>query len=115
MFGPHTFKEVKEMKSMFESFDVDGSGTVDLEEFVNSPVFKSSHLAANSDGMFDMIDKDKSGDITVDELFAAFFRFASKRELQAMSQQVYMLCYSHFTRNSAYAFLFLKGKITSQG
>jgi Ca2+-binding EF-hand superfamily protein len=65
MFGPYSFREVMILKKMFDSFDVDGSGTVDLEEFVNSPIFKSSHLASNADSMFEAVDKDSSGEVNV--------------------------------------------------
>lgn len=93
----------------FDSFDVDGSGTIDLDEFTNSPQFKSSHLVTSTQGMIDefylspyfflnafffsfsigmfaAIDKDKSNDITLEELFAAYFRFASKKELNDMNK-----------------------------
>ncbi len=105
-----------DLKILFDSFDSNGSGAVDLEEFVNSSIFQGrytghfqwiniyfeissvfffiwislptpflfSHLAASSDSMFDAVDKDKSGEITLSELFAAYFRYASKKDLQNM-------------------------------
>ena len=72
------------LKNVFSAYDTDGSGSVDLDEFVNSASFKNSHLASSADSMFELVDKDSSGEITLDELMKVYFRYASKKDLQAM-------------------------------
>ena len=88
MFGPYTLKEAHVLKTMFESLDADRSGSVDVDEFINSPAFQMSHLAASADSMFSAVDVDASGEITLNELFQAYFRFATKKDIDAMTVHV---------------------------
>lgn len=64
-----------------ESLDLDGSGGIDYTEFITGAVDKVSFL--NKDNLkaaFQMIDKDHSGMITMEELKFAFDTKGEKEE-----------------------------------
>ena len=117
VFGRYTAKEVLQLKSMFEMFDEDGSGAIDLEEFQSSAMMQESHLFSNTGGMFESIDVDNDGTITLEGLMQVAFPFASKKEIKQMqawlnrkkeselharkgAQPFLALCFSPFTCNT---------------
>jgi calcium-dependent protein kinase len=56
-----------------KSLDIDGNGTVDFTEFITAAIDKVALLnKENLKAAFDLIDNDKSGFITINELKAAF-------------------------------------------
>lgn len=57
----------------YHEIDRDGSGTINIEEFMNSDSFKSSQMFYMSKSVFKSLDKDGSGDIEIDELLPIVF------------------------------------------
>ena len=57
----------------YHEIDRDGSGTINIEEFMNSESFKSSQMFYMSKSVFKSLDKDGSGDIEIDELLPIVF------------------------------------------
>jgi WD40 repeat protein/Ca2+-binding EF-hand superfamily protein len=83
-FGSYGIKEVLELRKLFNSIDEDASGSIDVEEFVNSPALKSTHMFVNAESMFGSIDRDESGTISFGELLAVAFPQASRKNLNKM-------------------------------
>lgn len=85
-FGQYTIKEVLELKMMFDSMDEDGSGEVDLHEFLSSPTWQRSHLAGTASTVFNTIDNDSDGSISLTELLSITFPGAKPSERRAMKE-----------------------------
>lgn len=85
-FGPYTIKEVLELKMLFDSMDEDGSGEIDAQEFLSSPAWQSSHLCTTASTVFNTIDADHDGKITLGELLAITFPGAKSSERKAMKE-----------------------------
>jgi Ca2+-binding EF-hand superfamily protein len=83
-FGSYGIKEVLELRKLFNSIDEDASGSIDVEEFVNSPALKSTHLFDNAASMFSSIDRDESGTISFAELLTVAFPQASRTNRKKM-------------------------------
>ena len=103
-------KDVREIKALFDAFDVyvgvgncwhasacvtcrclvycvylsDGSGTIDASEFQLSSAWRQSKLPNIASSLFDSLDKDGSGELTLDELVKVVFPYASDREVSGM-------------------------------
>jgi WD40 repeat protein/Ca2+-binding EF-hand superfamily protein len=72
-FGPYTTQDVQAMRALFNSYDEDGSGTIETAEFMNSDNMQHSHLFENASSMFASIDKDGSGSISFMEMCESVF------------------------------------------
>eukprot|EP00753_Platysulcus_tardus_P022466 PLAT9620.1.p1 GENE.PLAT9620.1~~PLAT9620.1.p1 ORF type:complete len:1763 (-),score=707.77 PLAT9620.1:73-5361(-) len=94
-FGRYDTKEVFELKQIFDSLDTDGSGEVDINEFVSSSVWSDSEKASNLNRMFESLDFDQSGTLTIDELMTVCFPRASKQQIRDMLQFVTVLQNQH--------------------
>lgn len=71
----------KSYQDIMKSLDIDGNGSVDYTEFVTAAIDKVAMLnKENLKAAFNLIDVDKSGAITVDELKAAFDSHGEKDE-----------------------------------
>ena len=101
---------MREIKALFDAFDVyvgvgnrwhvsvcvtcrclvycvylsDGSGTIDASEFQLSSAWRQSKLPNIASSLFDSLDKDGSGELTLDELVKVVFPYASDREVSGM-------------------------------
>ena len=76
--GFFTVKEVFDFKERFDKLDSDGSGEIDLSEFVaNFPDAFGRGIHATR--MFREIDKDHSGEITFGELMGVIYPISSAR------------------------------------
>jgi len=62
----------------------DGSGTIDASEFGASSAWRASNLPEIASSLFDSLDKDGSGELTLDELVKVVFPYASDREVAEM-------------------------------
>ena len=62
-FGPYTIKEVLELKMLFDSIDEDGSGEIELQEFLTSHSWQASHLSSTASTVFNTIDSDSDGKV----------------------------------------------------
>ena len=114
MFGDYSLPEIQAIKHLFDMMDIDQNGSINLEEFVNSPAFQfrlvyvlhghcvhemfSSHLATNADGMFSAIAASGSGEFSFEELLSCYCRFASKKDIANM--MVRYECNSQFFKTS---------------
>ncbi len=87
-FGSYTVKEVLELRKLFNAIDDDASGSIDVEEFVNSPALSSTHLFMNATSMFESIDRDASGTISFGELLAVAFPQATRANVKQMLKYV---------------------------
>jgi len=72
-FGEYSIQDVLAFKRMYHEIDQDGSGTINIEEFMNSDSFRSSQMFFMSKSVFKSLDKDGSGDIEIDELLPVVF------------------------------------------
>merc|ERR1711871_1921765 len=72
-FGPYTMQDVLSVRALFNSYDDDGSGSIDSSEFKTSVNMKHQHLFENAGSMFSAIDKDGSGTVTFQEMCEAVF------------------------------------------
>ena len=72
-FGPYTMQDVQSVRALFNSYDDDGSGSIDSTEFRSSANMKHQHLFENAGSMFSAIDKDGSGTVTFQEMCEAVF------------------------------------------
>jgi len=98
-------KDVMDLKAVFDEYDKDGSGTIVYEEMhgqlkkkadaaAPKPGEKSSlqqrkanvgvSLLDVSQGVFEQMDKDKSGDVTFEEMLTVMFQYAKPEEIQLM-------------------------------
>ncbi len=81
--GPYSKREILEVKELFDRLDRDGSGSIDVEEFLNDkrtdPVM-AQHLRS----MFQSLDADASGSVEVSEYLSVVFPRASAVELEEM-------------------------------
>lgn len=69
------------MSEIIEALDTDGSGTIDYTEFITAAIDKVFLLSAdNLRAVFDLIDKDKSGTISVAELKGVFEGDQNKKD-----------------------------------
>lgn len=84
MFGPYMAKDVLMLKRMFDKLDIDGGGSIDMDEFMSSEWMNTGHMFENAATMFEYMDKDMSGTIELRELMEASFPLASKREIRRM-------------------------------
>ena len=87
-FGSYNIKEVLELRKLFNSIDEDASGSIDVDEFVNSPALNSTHMFMNATSMFGSIDRDASGTISFGELLAVAFPQASRQHVKDMLKYV---------------------------
>ena len=83
-FGPYMAKDVLMLKRMFDKLDIDGGGSIDMDEFMSSEWMNTGHMFENAATMFEYMDKDMSGTIELRELMEASFPLASKREIRRM-------------------------------
>merc|ERR1711871_1703229 len=60
--------------------DKDGSGSVELDEFLASQ--ENSHISDHMTGMFRAMDKDKDGTVDIEEMCSVVFHKAPPRELR---------------------------------
>jgi len=102
-------KDVLELKSVFDQYDKDGDGKIELSEFTKAlkdkkaanaprPGQKSTlaerrsaegiSIADLSEQTFHEMDTDGNGEVTFDELCKLFFKYASKEELKVMMTYV---------------------------
>jgi len=102
-------KDVLELKSVFDEYDKDGDGKIELSEFTKAlkdkkaanaprPGQKSTlaerrsaegiSIADLSEQTFHEMDTDGNGEVTFDELCKLFFKYASKEELKVMMTYV---------------------------
>ena len=85
-FGLYSVKEVLELKLLFDSMDIDGNGYINLQEFLTSPKWQSSHLSATAGSVFNTVDRDGDGNITLKELLRVAFPASNKASLQDMAE-----------------------------
>lgn len=83
-FGAYTTNDVIELKNLFDSFDVDGSGAIDVKEFAGSTAWQASSFPGLAGSMFESIDADGSGEITLDELVRVVFPLANEKDVADM-------------------------------
>lgn len=84
--------EENRLRQVFEKSDLDGNGELDRAE-IKTMVRKHYKLAGFSsmpfdreaNAIFDELDKDRSGTVTMDEFIEAIFRSRKKAKLQALS------------------------------
>ena len=79
-FGTYRKEHVIHMRHKFKEMDKDGSGSVELDEFLESQ--KSSHIGDHMTGMFRAMDKDKDGTVDIAEMCSVVFHKAPPRELR---------------------------------
>jgi hypothetical protein len=84
VFGAVTAAEVVALKSVFDLLDVDGSGSVDIREFVSSRAWKDSGFPQLAPSVFESIDRDKDGFISLRELCLVVFPNTSATEVERM-------------------------------
>jgi Ca2+-binding EF-hand superfamily protein len=84
MFGYYSAGDVTELKTLFDEFDVDGSGEIDAREFTTSQTWKASAFGSIGGSVFESIDADGSGTIDLLELMRVVFPRASAKELRDM-------------------------------
>ena len=74
LFGPFPRDEVWNVRRLFRSLDVDGSGEIDPMEFAKMQQGPDgAHLNRHLGSMFATLDADGSGEVDVDELCRALF------------------------------------------
>jgi len=82
-----------QLEDMINEIDLDGGGTVDLEEFIKMMTVetKPANIEQEMRNAFKVFDKDNSGTISADEIaqvMATFGQNLSEDELQFMIQEV---------------------------
>eukprot|EP00753_Platysulcus_tardus_P014014 PLAT3980.1.p1 GENE.PLAT3980.1~~PLAT3980.1.p1 ORF type:complete len:1717 (+),score=708.84 PLAT3980.1:613-5151(+) len=86
--GPYTLKEVKEVIEAFNQFDRDGSGSLDMSEFLQGTATwafsDGATLQRHMQSLFSTIDRDQSGSIELRELLRVMFPKACYRDVQQM-------------------------------
>jgi len=71
--GTYKRKSAAEYKEIMVSLDTNGDGVVSYDEFISAAINKVALLnKKNIEAAFNIIDTDGSGEITLDELKAAF-------------------------------------------
>eukprot|EP00948_MAST-09A_sp_MAST-9A-sp1_P003172 g3172.t1 len=83
-FGQYTVKDVLHIKRIFDKYDVDGSGEIDVYEFSNSNSHADDSLFQHIGSIFATIDVDGSGTLTLDEILRVVCPLASEEELGRM-------------------------------
>jgi len=81
--GPYAMSDVHAAMQLFAGFDTDGSGDVDMQEFIRSTAWQRSPIASSLQSMFDSIDKDQSNLITLPEFLQAVFPLARGSEIRS--------------------------------
>lgn len=84
-FGGHDRDRVLALKRMFDEIDTDGSGAVDLEEYMASDMF-SGLLPTVAKSLFKAVDADGSGELELEELLAVAFPGSPADVIQEMLQ-----------------------------
>lgn len=84
-FGVYAAKEVLELKLLFDSMDSDGNGHINLQEFLTHPKWQSSHLSVTAGSVFNTVDSNRDGNITLKELLSVAFPAANRRNLKDMA------------------------------
>lgn len=85
-FGVYTAKEVLDLKILFDSMDTDGNASINLQEFLTHPKWQSNHLSTTASSVFNTVDHNRDGAITLWELLAVAFPAANKRNLKDMEE-----------------------------
>jgi len=83
-FGPYSTLEVIRVRQLFDSVDLDGSGTVELQEMLDHPEWSSSYGPDHLVTMFEAMDQDRSGDVTLAEVFGLIFPLANRAMVARM-------------------------------
>lgn len=78
--------DVRRAKAIFDSIDIDGSGTISLKELAES---LRDNAFAELSSTFQMIDRDKSGVITFDELLQTMFPKCPPQQIKAVIEDLY--------------------------
>jgi len=103
-FGDYSLQDVVAFKRMYHEIDQDGSGTINIEEFMHSDSFRSSQMFYMSKSVFKSLDSDGSGDIEIDELLPVVFPLVRlgrwracllswRRCTQPVLSRLFCLCY----------------------
>ena len=78
-FGTYTKEHIIHMRHRFQDMDMDGSGAIDLEEFLEQQ--ETSHMSDHMASMFHAMDKDGDGHVTLREMCSVVFYKAPPREM----------------------------------
>jgi Ca2+-binding EF-hand superfamily protein len=93
---------------MFDTIDSDRSGSIDMEEFLNSAELGTHISGEVAKALFRALDKDKSGDITLMELLRAAFPDATHAQFQDLTRYV-----RHFRSRESQAHERIKASLSS--
>jgi Ca2+-binding EF-hand superfamily protein len=83
-FGPYSALEVIRARRVFEGIDMDGSGSISMAELKGSHEFRQMYSEDRIEAMFQEMDSDSSGDITLHELFRVLFPMAPHAIIRRM-------------------------------
>ena len=78
-FGTYTKEHIMHMRVSFKEMDADGSGNIDLEEFLDAQ--EDSHMSDHMASMFHAMDQDGDGNVTLREMCSVVFYKAPPREM----------------------------------
>ena len=90
--GPYLLRDVQAIADLFDGFDHDGSGEIDVDEFLDSDSWRSMSGVSQDElvSVFESIDGDESGTVSLLEMFKIAFPMATGeqiREMQNFSEQ----------------------------
>ena len=78
-FGTYTKEHILHMRQSFKQMDADGSGNIDLEEFLEAQ--EQSHMSDHMASMFHAMDQDGDGNVSLREMCSVVFFKAPPREM----------------------------------
>ncbi|KAA0164458.1 hypothetical protein FNF31_02382 [Cafeteria roenbergensis] len=83
-FGPYSTLEVIRIRQLFEAVDADSTGVISLEQLCNHPDWGASHGQDRLANLYEVMEQERSGDVTLSELFTIMFPLANRAMISRM-------------------------------